>query len=314
VALTLAAAPIAARADAPTPPPPGRVPLGESFSPADTAAAIAVGTLGVTTMFLAPRTLGSPDPSFGPPAPDSLDARLSRFLYAADGADRRFLWGLPDAAGTAIPLVPALIYGSSTLSLWLRGAPLLPGGDPNPDHRLLAYAEALGWTYLLTGVVKHTVGRPRPYTEGANAHPELRRTRREDNLSFFSGHASGTFAAGAFLARDVSAYLRNVTLADSAPATRFAVGTLLPYTLGYGLPAVVTLSRVIDQQHWPSDVLIGAAAGTIISNLVWTRHFHSDGRPRRRFARILDATRLVPAVDARPGEPTRYSLQIGGRF
>ena len=99
-----------------------------------------------------------------------------------------------------------------------RGRPLLACHDQNPHHRLLAFVEAVGWTYLLTGMVKYTAGRPRPYTEAANDHPELRHRASEDNLSFFSGHASVSFAVGAFLAEDTSRYLLRGPLSEAAGA------------------------------------------------------------------------------------------------
>jgi membrane-associated phospholipid phosphatase len=284
------------------------VPLRESFSPFEIGAGLGAAAGGVFLLLAGDTVFDAPKPSMGAPDPDSLDARISRRVYAADGTGHRFLWGAPDVGGYVLPAGPLLFYGASSLALALTGAPWCPAGDRNPQHRLMAYVEALGWTYLVTGVVKYAVGRPRPYV--VNQHPELRPRVSEDNLSFFSGHAASTFAIGAFVAEDASRRL-NVALASQGRGVRFAAGTLLPYTLGYGIPALVAYSRLVDQQHWPSDVAIGALTGTLIGHLVYDLHFDGAGRPRRR---LPSDGELVPLVTARPGGGTAFSLAFTGGF
>jgi membrane-associated phospholipid phosphatase len=269
------AAPRPAAADAPAP-----LPVRENFPPLEQAAALGAAASGIVLLLAGPRLLSAPLPSMGPPAPRSLDARLSRWFYRPGGG--RFLGGAPDVLGASLlPALPAVVYGLPLLAPGLI-SPDAADGPWNPGHRLLAYAEAIGWTYLLTGVIKYAVGRPRPYTELANNHPELRHRPGEDNLSFFSGHASGMFAAGAFVTEDLSRHLQRTWLVDSTPATRFWLGTAVPYTVGYGLPALVGLSRIIDQQHWPSDVVMGTVVGSLVAHLVYSVHFDGQGQPRRR--------------------------------
>jgi membrane-associated phospholipid phosphatase len=261
-------------------PPPGRVPLSEGFSLLGTSLGLAAAATGVVLFIGGDSLIDTPAPSMGPPAEGSLDSRLSRYLYRR--GSRRLWVGLPDLAGAyLLPIIPAVWYGADTAALELHGR-AWSRADANPHHRLFAYIEAAGWTYLVTGFVKYTVGRPRPYTEGSNNHPELRHKASQDNLSFFSGHASVSFAVGAFMAEDVSRYLRRVPLAGSSRLRRFLLGTLLPYTVGYGVPAIIGVSRIVDQQHWPTDVAVGAAAGALIANAVYALHFDSEGNPERR--------------------------------
>ena len=257
-----------------------RVPLRENFSPFETTLAFAAAGFGTYLLAAGDTMFDPPRPGMGPPDPDSLDARLSRMAYTGD---HTMWWGVPYVTGGyLLPAVPALIYTADWLALDLRGAPLVFQGDRNPSHRLVAFVETMGWTYLLTGLVKYTAGRPRPYTEGANNHPALRRKPSEDNLSFFSGHASISFAAGVFLAEDISRYLLRAPLADDGPTTRLLLGRVLPNLLGYGVPSIIAISRVIEQQHWPSDTLTGAISGALIAHLVYAVHFDHDGNPQRR--------------------------------
>jgi membrane-associated phospholipid phosphatase len=284
------------------------MPLAENFSPFEIGVDLAAAAAGAFLQI--PGTVfDAPSPSIGPPDPDSLDARVSRRLYRDDGSGHRFLWGTPDVAGYVLPALPLLFYGGSSLRLAMTGAPFCPDGDPNPQHRLMAYVEALGWTFLVTGVVKYAVGRQRPYV--VNQHPELRQRAAEDNLSFFSGHAASTFAIGAFVAEDASRRLR-VALADEAPVVRFAAGTLLPYTVGYGVPVLVAYSRLVDQQHWFSDVAIGALTGTLIAHLVYDLHFDGEGHPRRR--RMLRDGQLTPVITRRPDGSAVFSVAVAATF
>jgi membrane-associated phospholipid phosphatase len=270
-----------------------RVPLTQNFSPLETAVALTVAAAGAFLLAEGRLVFDPPYPGMGPPHPQSIDARLSRWMYQ-QGSQR--MWaGVPDVAGAyLLPVLPALFYGGEWLSWHLRGRPLLACHDQNPHHRLLAFVEAMGWTYLLTGVVKYTAGRPRPYTEAGNDHPELRHRSSEDNLSFFSGHASVSFAVGAFLAEDTSRYLLRGPLSEAAgagPARRRLRGRVVPYLVGYGVPAVIGVSRIVDQQHWPSDVATGALTGALIAHLVYAIHFDADGNPQRR---NVDVGRVVP--------------------
>jgi membrane-associated phospholipid phosphatase len=269
-----------------------RVPLTENFSPLEITVSLAVAGAGTFLLAQGRLLFDPPKPSMGPPDPGSIDARVSRWAYQ-QGSDR--MWGgVPDVAGAyLLPVLPALFYGGEWLSWQTRGRPLFACYDQNPQHRLMAFVEAMGWTYLLTGLVKYTAGRPRPYTEVANDHPQLRHRASEDNLSFFSGHASVSFAVGAFLAEDTSRYLLRGPLSEEAGAgtvSRVLLGRVAPYLVGYGVPAVIGVSRIVDQQHWPSDVVTGAVTGALIAHLVYAVHFDAEGNPQRRHP----VSRLVP--------------------
>ena len=193
-----------ARAQPPLAP---RVPLTENFSPLETTVSLTVAAAGAFLLAAGAPAVRSPEPQHGA-ARSGQHRRPAVALGVPAGQSSRMWGGVPDLAGAyLLPVLPALFYGGEWLSWQTRGRPLFACHDQNPQHRLMAFVEAMGWTYLLTGVVKYTAGRPRPYTEVANDHPELRHRASEDNLSFFSGHASVSFAVGAFLAEDTSRYL-----------------------------------------------------------------------------------------------------------
>jgi membrane-associated phospholipid phosphatase len=103
----------------------------------------------------------------------------------------------------------------------------------------------------LTALMKGMVGRSRPNASPGDAdeyrpgHGFLDNTR----ASFPSGHTSAAFAAATVLVREL-----HVT----HPRARWLVDPLL-----LGSAAFVGFSRVYDKQHWPSDVVVGAALGAV---------------------------------------------------
>jgi membrane-associated phospholipid phosphatase len=76
------------------------------------------------------------------------------------------------------------------------------------------------------------------------------RPNGSDNLSFPSGHASVTFATATVIERHLGWKMS---------------------VLGYGFAAYVASSRLHDNVHWMSDVVFGAAVGTIAGRTV-TEH------------------------------------------
>lgn len=288
------AAPVSAAAS--VAPSDSRVPLTDNFSRLELVTAGTVAVLGPLALAVSPK-IWTPTPSIGPPEASSFDRRVSDDLYQANGTGRRFWGRVPDRGGLyVLPYLPAIFYGGEALWRARTGHTWFDNGDQNPDHRFVAYAEALGWTALLNGVTKVMVGRARPYV--VLNHPELAEARAEDNVSFFSAHSSAIFCTASFVALDVSDTLRWRVLADAPPAERFLLGTLLPYAVSFGVASLVSVSRIIDQQHWASDVIVGAGVGTLVAHLAYVAHFDHRGRPRRRLGAdgppAAGAVRVIP--------------------
>ena len=103
----------------------------------------------------------------------------------------------------------------------------------------------------ITAVAKGTVGRARPFTAPGDPD-EFSPGHGFTNAafaSFPSGHTSAAFATATVLARELNV---------GHPGSRWWVNPLL-----FGGATFVGFSRVYQRQHWPSDVLAGAALGTI---------------------------------------------------
>ncbi len=177
-------------------------------------------------------------PRCDPSALNSVDRLAAGRFSAAFGLASHVSVGLVLASSVLVPIVDE---GSAGL------------GDALIVAQTIVVANAVGV------VSQMSVRRPRPLLYGESA-PVSERTDGNGSLSFFSGHASSTFA-GALAAFGVIARRHP---GSAAKWVTFAVGML-------GASTVATL-RVLAGQHFPTDVLAGALVGTSIGVLIPALH------------------------------------------
>ncbi|HUT76421.1 MAG TPA: phosphatase PAP2 family protein [Polyangia bacterium] len=121
--------------------------------------------------------------------------------------------------------------------------------------------EATVLNLTLTSVVKVAAGRYRPYLYDSDLPMETRLGNPGDaGRSFYSGHTSVSFCGAVFFA---------TVFADLHPrsAWRHAV-----WPLSLGLAAATGALRVAAGKHFPTDVLVGAAAGGLVGWAVPALH------------------------------------------
>ena len=121
----------------------------------------------------------------------------------------------------------------------------------------IALANALGVA------IKLTAGRQRPFVDIKNpGNFQLWRGFQGDQYrSFPSGHTITAFAFASTVTRESQFWW---------PHGGFLVGTVF-----YGGATMVGLSRIYNNMHWASDVMAGAAIGTIIGLKV-VKYTHSN--------------------------------------
>ena len=105
--------------------------------------------------------------------------------------------------------------------------------QPKVAHLGMDLLQAQIMTELLVEPIKFAVGRRRP--DGSN------------NQSFPSGHAAVTFATATVIERHLG-WRKSI--------------------LAYGIASYVAMSRIHDDRHFLSDVIFGAALGTIAGRTV----------------------------------------------
>jgi len=134
----------------------------------------------------------------------------------------------------------------------LTGA-FFPGEGRNPWDELCTEAEAILASSLTVYALKVSVARPRP-TDGS--------TTGRGNYSFPSSHASVAFTSATLIDRNSGSWV-------GVPA--------------YALAGFTAFERVEAGRHYPSDVLAGAAIGTLSAGILDSLHWGSG--PGRGIAR-----------------------------
>jgi membrane-associated phospholipid phosphatase len=182
--------------------------------------------------------------------PGSIDGDISRSV----------LWANPVAANTVSNVmqfaIPVGVMGFGLIQAYRYDDPAAGWSD------VLLITEATSLAMLVNVVVKYTVGRSRPYVWQGNAdlYPA---TVSDANVSFFGGHTTFVFA---------------VVVSGS---TLFFMQDMpgAPWVLGVGLTAAAFTGylRMAADKHYLSDVIVGAAVGSLVGWAV-PYLFHRPGR------------------------------------
>lgn len=130
----------------------------------------------------------------------------------------------------------------------------------------LSGAKAFVFSGLITQVLKYSFHRVRPYqtdaawkADGSPVDPFQfygpfsKKAWQNNYTSFPSGHTTAAFAVATVLAESFKQY------------------KALPFIL-YGYAGAVGLSRIYDDKHWLSDVVLGAAIGYTVGKFVTKRN------------------------------------------
>jgi membrane-associated phospholipid phosphatase len=105
---------------------------------------------------------------------------------------------------------------------------------------------------LVTPALKRAFGRSRPFLDEGTYHFEPSRGNSDAHESFPSGHATNAFAAATAIAGHYDNWI-------------------VP-TIVYSIAAGVSISRVHDNVHFPSDVVAGALIGHAVGKGLLARH------------------------------------------
>ncbi len=180
-------------------------------------------------------------------------------------------WGPAAALAVAVPVAFANDAGGS--SSGIRNAHF-SSHESDGDALLqgmmaVSGAVALGeWLYGDDGSAAEVLLESTLLTAGIVEFIKINHSRRRPEGSgsydsFPSGHATTAFVAATFLARRVD---------DSFDGWKGYLGYL-----SYVPAAVVALNRVENARHFPSDVVVGALLGTLVTNIIYNAHYGSEG-------------------------------------
>jgi membrane-associated phospholipid phosphatase len=143
-----------------------------------------------------------------------------------------------------------LTGGMIAAPVFLYGYGLMSDKDHSRETGLLG-AEAMGDAVVVEQGMKLIFWRERPTAH--NARGDFFQTNAGWDSSFPSSHTVVAWSAAAVIA---SEYPHPI-----------------PVILAYTGATAIAVNRVLGQQHFPSDVLVGSAAGWLVGRMVY-RHHH----------------------------------------
>ena len=126
----------------------------------------------------------------------------------------------------------------------------------------------------VTTVLKMVTGRARPRIseDDASRFQLFRGLRNEEYRSFPSGHTTTAFAFAATVTGETQRWW---------PNSRWIIGPIF-----YGGATLTGVSRIYNKAHWASDVMAGAAIGTLVGlKVVRYQHSHPNNTLDRKLLR-----------------------------
>lgn len=188
---------------------------------------------------------------------------------------------LSNAGLVGIAAAPASMY------LWS-----LFNHAPQAHETGLLTGEALANSLAVSEVLKFTFRRDRPLVN--NAQGKFFNSAWNDG-SFPSNHAIMAWSMASVLGSEYPGWL-----------SRTAV---------YGLASTVSVSRVLSEQHFPSDVVVGSVAGWLIGQYVYKAHhnytlnpYDSPPLPKNYVAHVNPQTGSTPLSLPTPPPPQQFGL------
>jgi membrane-associated phospholipid phosphatase len=220
----------------------------------------------------------------------------ARLVHPLDDYFAKRLQDSSTQANRKLQTTAAFVRTTAAPGAFLIGGTMYAAGRLAGNRKLASLGlhgtEALIIGEAAASVLKGLVGRQRPYVHPLDpGNYQLFRGVKGGNdfRSFPSGHSVAAFAAAAAVTAETS---RN------APGSTWIVAPLM-----YGGAALTAVSRMYNNQHWASDVLVGAGIGTFAGLKVVRFH---DAHPGNRIDRLFLTGSLVP--DDRGGRTLHWSV------
>lgn len=207
----------------------------------------------------------------------------------ARGLDEQYSQRIQDSstqANAKLHLASRIVRTTTAPGALIIGTTMYAAGRLSHEQHLASLGlhgtEALVVGELVGGVMKGFIGRQRPWVTPQNSHSFgfMRGFAGGDKFrSFPSGHSLAAFAAAAAVSSETSGWW---------PNTRWVIGPAL-----FGGATLTGLSRMYDNRHWASDVIVGAGIGTFAGlKVVRYANAHADNRVDK----LLLTGSLVPAA------------------
>jgi len=194
----------------------------------------------------------------------------------------------------AISIMNPLLVDSLVVTYWYRQS------EDVAAQMALITAEALGVASAFQGLTSGFTSRERPYGRncGTSINPKLDDCESSKRYrSFFSGHTALSFAGAGV---SCSHHFRHRVYGNG-------VADALACTAALASAGVTGTMRVVGDQHYTTDVLMGAAVGTLSGlGVPWLLHYGP-------LARVATGPRSGSALQLTL-VPVENGLGVGGKF
>jgi membrane-associated phospholipid phosphatase len=149
----------------------------------------------------------------------------------------------------------------------------LASGNEDVERMGLHAGESLVLATAVGTVMKRGFGRARPRVSPDNARNFTSKGWKDHGYrSFPSGHATAAFAIASAISLESGRHW---------PGSKWVIGPAM-----YGAATLTGLSRVYNNEHWASDVVAGAALGTMTGFKIYRYQYSHPGNwMDRRFIR-----------------------------
>lgn len=177
-------------------------------------------------------------------------------------------WAIHRYDKTLDHLSTATMYGAAVMPLVFFAAPKSDWGTI-----FAMYAETVFLSQGVKELTKAFVDRDRPYMYEQGA-PSSKLDDGDYHDSFFSGHATTSFAAATFT---------SYVFCKEFPDSKWKIPVI---AASYGLALATSAMRISSGNHFPSDVLLGAAFGSLTGWLVPYLHTRGPHQEQKGFASL----------------------------
>jgi membrane-associated phospholipid phosphatase len=245
-----------------TPGSPDRLPLSWDWRPFSTADYVLTGTAGAITLAAA---IIHPLPTHHLQGGILFDDAV-RNAVRPSSIQTRYAFRDASDVGLSFAAVWPFFGDALATAWWYRGS------RDTAEQMALLDLETLAVSGAIQGVTNVVVSRPRPYAQycGTPALPSaaLDCGVTPEYRSFFSGHAAFSFTAAALVCVN---HTKSELL--GSPWDALSCGT------AYAVAATTASFRVLADEHYASDVIVGALVGTLVGYGVPLLHYrqHSFG-------------------------------------
>lgn len=218
------------------------------------------------------RLAATPDCAGVAAGPNAFDRKLRELALGDRSLEKR-------------ELLSRVSWATLTAALAQPVALTLSGDAPHKGRDLAVWGEAAAVSIAVDQAVKHLVHRTRPSAHFCEPQRESDLCAPDARLSFYSGHTSAAFVAAVAAG----------TIADfHGLANRKWV-----WASGLTLATATGVLRVAADKHYATDVLAGAAAGTLAGWLIPKLHRPETAHPSATAARARPGPALAIPVALR---------------